>query len=1705
MKRSRQKSLLLSPSSDKDMASNSTMKIHTKASDLGKYQRRTSTAAEKRRKRSKLMISLLWASLFTDVNAASNPPPRQTLQHVQKSNMQDCVERLHWSDRPPDGVLTQDEYSRAVSSILYNTEAEAVPSPSMTFDNMPTHVQDIFYEHATVRSCSRDATHWGASCRGIELDQSREYLQDICIQMETDELFGSHGWDDSIDLADRFDDLSTRSNSSPSIGSHIFSGKSGIHVAVEHRNLQTSQQCSIALAVGDTNRDDLLSRDTEYVRFVNQLSGQQFSGVSSFDALPAPLQANYDSNAGDSGEIDIAGSKPGQTPTADQEVAITALCESTFAVINGDGGNGDVPSPTPPPGDTPTGGSTADCSDTIPRNQCNTALSIADISRDDRLGQDEYIRFLNRLSGNEYTGTTFDSLPGNLKSNFNKFANEGEVDIFGAKPGQTPDADQDQFIDDFCCETDLAVDDPGAPTEPATGPPSPETPTGGPPSSSVDCSGTVSRSNCNTALSIADLSRDNLMDESEYVRFVSRLSSNQYAGSSFDQLPGSIQQNFDKFATTNGQIDIFGSKPGQSPTPEQDDFLDSLCCETDLAVQNPGEGSPVAPTPSGGQEPSAPTPAESFPPTFADAFCRTAMASSDFNRDDKLDESEYVRFLNRLTGSDFASLTFEELDEPLQANFAGLAASDGQIDIYGSKPGQTTNESQQANLEGVCVDTAVALDGGVSGPNPPSPTPDTPTPPSGAEPTFPPTFGETTCYTAMATADFDRDDYLNQDEYVRFLNRLTSNLFADSSFADLPAALTAVYEELAEGNESGIYIFGSKPGQTPTEEQEASLEKVCLDVAVALGQGPSGPGDLPAGAPTFAPGFSEVYNSFVVSNTIGLTASDLQSGANRQGLDDAYGEFAVMAMNQLAAVVANSRQENANLRRRKLAVAFSPDSDEIYLVLDSDCPEGTTARSACQTAFAKFDVTITDEDAQEVSDEYTAATQVMIANGLLQTTLTDVDPSSLLSIVNASFPVTTTLPPTPAPDPGTQPPSTLLPEEGSGGGGSLAGPIVGGLFGAILLCAAIGYVKVKGVPSMPSFGKGQGGKRTDDEGGGFGQDDDDDASGGGDDVGAFGVKKKAFGDEDDDDDDDDDDEDLGPERSRDKKKFGFGKKKKKPTSENQGFGDDDESSEEEGFGMNKTNYEFDEPSEVAEKDDDDGSAGDNDQVFGAGPASPGWGNSDDVFGGGNQAWGASTDPSNSAAGENFFGASTFGGDKEGEGSQSGSESDSYSSSEDSTYQSENVDGEENSQENSYDDEEEDDGSFSKSSAEDESSYDSGSTPASLESDLRKKNEEMEAAIASGDWDAVAKAADDFGKQDSSLEGSSKKDSLEEDDDEEDDSYSGSSRSGSASDSGASESSATTTTEQQEQRAEFRAQVDALVRLVLPDETDKVDAMMEQFKGREAELVSTLQTMQERSANQRARAAVHKSKNRPQRPDGADGAYAMGAEGGEGAAAGTAAIAAASLPIPAAGMFDEAGDGFGDDGQVAFDGKDAFGDGDNFGEEEGSYYSEEGSQSQYSDEGPFSDEESGSYTEDGSKSYRSGEGSQSQYSDEGSQSYVSGEGSQSQYSNERSGEGSQSYRSGEGSQSQYTDEGSQSYKSGEGSQSQYTEGSQSYQSGEGSHTGSQRSYDDEEGSFEEGPFSDEGSQYSGEEGSYYSDEEGEESHYSEEGSGSFGEG
>jgi len=1168
--------------------------------------------------------------------------------------------------------------------------------------------------------------------------------------------------------------------------------------------------------------------------------------------------------------------------------------------------------------------------------QCMIALAVGDTNRDDVLSKSEYLRFVNQLASkiwndgnNDYVALSFfDDLSQSLKENYDYFSDPelGQINILGSKPGQVATSEQDTHIAELCDFTSKKIRDPNFDLIDNN---DPITPDDNIPITGKDCSPTIDRGKCNQDLSISDSNQNDLINEFEFVKFVNRLSGNQFANISFGQLPLNIKDNYYRFATKDGQVDVSGSKPGQRVSVEQDRFLNTFCCETELAVENPG----ISIT----EEPAA-TPA----PTLDFFFCQRSMASSDLDRNDGLNEEEYVIFLNRLTNNQYVGQTYDTLDAILQENFVSLIGNNDKIDIFGSKPGQAANVEEENYLVKICKETGTALNGGVL------PTKAATTTPITSSPSVKPSL---------------------KISYPPFPSPQISN-----------------------------------PPQPQT--------------------------------PEFSPGRSEAYNSFLISNRGGMTAANLTAGTlSRNGLDEAYGIFVEKAVEDFSRV--NGLVEVRSLRRRKLAVNFLPESDEIYRIVDSNCPEGLSSIEICQTAFAKFQLALDEEDAQLFSDLYTNFTQDLISEGKLQVILKEVDERTILKIIDASYPVTPqveeiTKAPAPAPN------DDEIKEKKK-----LAGPIVGGIIFVMLLSAIIWYVSTKGLPfelpSLPNRAGARVGNKVDEDddaevGLGFGRNEDDISTG---EKNSFG---KDFGNEnriplaDDDDDGDGDgvndgdgfeDEDDGDETE--KNRFGFRSKTKSDDELNGDFGLDT------GLDSKRDlndNYAFEEPSEI-NSETENGSVAENEDIGFAGkPESSNWG-TNDVFDSGpsNQGWGAN------GGEENFFPTPTFGeGQEEKEESI---ESGSYSS-EDETYESGEVDeNEERSEQDSATDdveEAEQEDSYSGSSADD--SYKSASlTSAKMSSDLRMKNEDMDAAIDNGDWDAVVAAANAFdkGEQESSMAGSSKKTPLDGDDEDiEVDSYSDS-YSGSGDGSATTE---TTTSEDGRKRAEYRAQVEELVQIVLPDETEKVDAMMDQFKGREAELVSTLQTMEERSSNQRARAAIHKSMPRSSQKNSV---YSMGAtngngtQGGEGSTAGTAAIAAASLPIPAEGVFNDEAQN--DDFDGDFEHENAFGEeGEDQYEAEGSEHSNEfDDQSYYSEEDDNGSASFYSEEEQSASNYSEGSQEQSVYSqEEGSQQqsfYSQEEGSQQRSVHSQEGESiAESYYSDEGSQSEYS--GEESYVSGE---------------------------------------------------------------------------
>jgi len=160
--------------------------------------------------------------------------------------------------------------------------------------------------------------------------------------------------------------------------------------------------------------------------------------------------------------------------------------------------------------------------------------------------------------------------------------------------------------------------------------------------------------------------------------------------------------------------------------------------------------------------------------------------------------------------------------------------------------------------------------------------------------------------------------------------------------------------------------------------------------------------------------------------------------------------------------------------------------------------------------------------------------------------------------------------------------------------------------------------------------------------------------------------------------------------------------------------------------------------------------------------------------------------------------------------------------------------------------------------------------------------EIDKLVESGDWQGVVLAAARF-EADTTFDGES---SYSASGASQSSRWTGSATSATTPRSMATTDQSTSNISSQRGQAEIRAEVEALVRRVVPEEADNIDEMMTQFKGREEELVETLRRMQERAIASRARLAVQKSakleakaKATPQRRAGSTAASSRGISSG----------------------------------------------------------------------------------------------------------------------------------------------------------------------------------------------------------------------------------
>lgn len=678
--------------------------------------------------------------------------------------------------------------------------------------------------------------------------------------------------------------------------------------------------CTRMMAFSDLSRDSFLDQD-EYLRFVNRLASPPFSD------LPPSLIDVFSTLASD-GLINIDGSQPGQDSSMFEET-LSPICRLTDNGIKQAQSNPATqldPELEAVPAEEEAPDQSYEPSFTF--DICTRMMAFSDTSRDDSLDDEEYFTFVNRLSGNDYSGG-FSNLPDTLQATFGSLSTGGLVDIAGSKPGQDLTANED-VLTNICVETDKAIQAGiSKPTEPEPAP--------GPSPLADNFQSSFTFSTCTRMMAFSDTSRDDSLDDAEYFSFVNRLSGNAYSGD-FSNLPNALQATFDSLST-GGLVDITGSKPGQDLTVNED-VLTNICMETDKAIQA-GSSKPTEPEPAPGPSPLV----EEFQSSVTFSTCTRMMAFSDVSRDGSLDAAEYFRFVNRLAAEPFQG-NFDALPTSIQNSFSELSI-DNLIDISGSRPGENAGDNQE-ELERICTLTDMAIQ--MVGSNEENPVGEgTPAPTNSPDRSI----EYNKCLRDMVISDNTRDEKLDQNEYVRFVSRNDDRFDATTDFSALSISLQINFDSLA-GPDNLIDVTGSRPGQDIDKDTEENLRKICRETGEAMAvRGPTA-------APTeLVSGDTEVLNAFVVSNLVGRRATGLT-----YILDDLEMAYDTLVREALVNYTDNDSfmGETEAGRHRTLTITnirFRPTIDSLR---DIFCPEFViTSNELCTAAFGSFGIQFENE------------------------------------------------------------------------------------------------------------------------------------------------------------------------------------------------------------------------------------------------------------------------------------------------------------------------------------------------------------------------------------------------------------------------------------------------------------------------------------------------------------------------------------------------------------------------------------------------------------------------------------------------------------------------------------------------------------------------------------------------------------------------
>jgi len=641
-------------------------------------------------------------------------------------------------------------------------------------------------------------------------------------------------------------------------------------------------------------------------------------------------------------------------------------------------------------------------------------MYVSDENKDFVLSRQDYTALLGRLV-TRLDSSTFDDLDIVFRDAFQSIRRSGDnggeeeegIDVAGTQVGTTPTPAEDEHLRSVCTAIGEAMEQyesaqqqqpaqEGAEEDESSDSEAPplndnNSEEGDGDDSNVALSDPEYRA-CKMAMYVADNSqpRDSMLTPTEFVQFVSRLTQGAVrADGSFDELDAVFRDSHEALADTEtGLVDVTGSRPGTTPTEEQDAALRSICRTVDAAVaqyneasamdnpSGPGEDETIAPTAAptltenpgdgtpSGTAPPAEQPADSMeqnPDDYAQHLdvqqCQTAMLTADTNYEDQVDRSldpnEYAAWISILEPS-VGGDTLDDLAPALVNLFHDLAAdgnhddSEMKISVRGISPiDNDATQEDMDHLETVCTELFAVIERLMN----------------------PQAFLDE-CRLSLDEADTDRDGLLSKAEFAPYAYGLTfpfllAEQLRNIPFASLPSAVRLSFDVLSDYEED-FDISTDTLESVVSDGPSTRLQQICdlMHDKVMV--------DLLRST-------NKAQNSFIISNVHDIKATNLRSGSERQLLEQAYAAF---AMDQASNLEGRRRRQQ---RRGLTIVGAVPSSSRIDQIENTDCPIEAAEVAVCQTVSASFDIILLNEtNSQANLDQLENLSQEAIASGSLQ-------------------------------------------------------------------------------------------------------------------------------------------------------------------------------------------------------------------------------------------------------------------------------------------------------------------------------------------------------------------------------------------------------------------------------------------------------------------------------------------------------------------------------------------------------------------------------------------------------------------------------------------------------------------------------------------------------------------------------------------------